>query len=193
VLIATPSVAAAELLDELAGEPARALRDAITSSSVTVELAYPRDAVPHPLDGSGFVVALAAQQEGLRACTWSSSKFEGRAPAGKVALRAFFRPQGEELAQLDDASWVARARRELGRVMGLESPPLQAWVSRWQDALPVFDDAHRARVSALERALEPWPIALAGSAFHGSGIDAAVQSAERAAMSLRRMLHESTL
>ncbi|HMJ11860.1 MAG TPA: FAD-dependent oxidoreductase, partial [Polyangiaceae bacterium] len=162
VLIATPAVVAAELLAGLAGEPARALRSAITSSSVTVELAYPSAAVSHPLDGSGFVVALAAQQEGLRACTWSSSKFEGRAPVGKVALRAFFRPSPEDLAQLDDAAWVERARRGLARVMGVQASPLHAWVSRWRDALPVFDDAHRARVAALEQALRPWPIALAG-------------------------------
>jgi len=193
VLVATQAVVAAELLASLAGEPARALRSAITSSSVTVELAYRRAAVPHALDGSGFVVALAAQQEGLRACTWSSSKFEGRAPPGKVALRAFFRPTAEELAQLDDAAWIERARRGLARVMGLQEPPLDAWVSRWRDALPVFDDAHRARVAALEQALRPWPIALAGSAFHGSGIDATVQSAERAALSLRAMLAEATL
>jgi protoporphyrinogen/coproporphyrinogen III oxidase len=193
VLVATPATTAAGLLADLAGEPARALRSAITSSSVTVELAYPRSAVPHPLDGSGFVVALAAQQQGLRACTWSSSKFADRAPAGQVGLRAFFRPSGDELAQLDDDAWVERARRELARVMTVQEPPRRAWVSRWRDALPVFDDAHRARVSALEQALQPWPIALAGSAFHGSGIDAAVQSAERAAESLRRLLAEATL
>jgi oxygen-dependent protoporphyrinogen oxidase len=57
-------------------------------------------------------------------------------------------------------------------------------VSRWVDALPVFDDAHRAAVAALERALAPRSIALAGSAFHGSGIDAAVRSAEHAATTL---------
>ena len=188
LVLATPARVAADLLVPLAGATARALDAAVTSSSVTVELAYPRAAVQHALDGSGFVVALAAQQEGLRACTWSSSKFAGRAPADKVALRAFFRPSDDDLAQLDDAAWSARAVRGVARVIALSGPPLHSWVSRWPSALPVFDDPHRTRIAALETALEGLPIVLAGSAFHGSGIDAAVQSAERAAVRLRALL-----
>jgi oxygen-dependent protoporphyrinogen oxidase len=179
-VVATGATAASLLLAGAAPEPARALAAAITQSSVTVELAYPRAAVQHSLDGSGFVVTPSAQREGLRACTFSSSKFAARAPAGFVALRAFFRPTRDDLA-LSDAAWIARAVRGVGHVVGIAGDPRATWVSRWPDALPVFDDAHRARVAALEAALEPSRIALAGSAFHGSGIDAAVRSGERAA------------
>jgi oxygen-dependent protoporphyrinogen oxidase len=160
---------------------------------VTVELAFARDAVQHALDGSGFVVAQGAQQEGLRACTWSSSKFEARAQPGKIALRAFFRPTDAELVTLDDPAWIARAERGIARVLPVSAPPLRAWVSRWPRALPVFDDAHRARVAALEALLLPARVLLAGSAFHGSGIDAAVQSGERAAAALQGMLTEDSL
>jgi oxygen-dependent protoporphyrinogen oxidase len=55
-----------------------------------------------------------------------------------------------------------------------------SWVSRWRAALPVFDDAHRTRVAELEGVLRGRGVALAGAAFHGSGIDAAVKSAEDA-------------
>jgi oxygen-dependent protoporphyrinogen oxidase len=48
----------------------------------------------------------------------------------------------------------------------------------------VIDAVHRARVSELETALTGSRIRLAGSAFHGSGIDAAVRSAEQAAAAL---------
>jgi protoporphyrinogen/coproporphyrinogen III oxidase len=41
----------------------------------------------------------------------------------------------------------------------------------------VFDPAHKQAVAALETALKGSRIALAGSAFHGSGIDAALRSA----------------
>ena len=57
-------------------------------------------------------------------------------------------------------------------------------MSRWQNALPVFDDVHRTRVTELEAAFAGRGLVLAGSAFHGSGIDAAVRSAEAAARSL---------
>jgi oxygen-dependent protoporphyrinogen oxidase len=134
------------------------------------------------------VVALSAQQQGLRACTFTSSKFIDRAPPGSVSLRAFFRPSDDDLAGLDDAAWIARARGGIARALPVRGEPVRAWVSRWPAALPVFDDAHRAAVDSLERALAQLPIALAGSAFHGSGIDAAVRSGERAAAALRERL-----
>ncbi len=188
VVVATSAAVAAALLDPIAGESARALVGAKVVSSVTVELAYARDAIAHALDASGFVVALSAQQQGLRACTFSSAKFIDRAPPDAASLRLFFRPDAGELAELDDAAWIARARAGFARVISVRGEPLRAWVSRWVDALPVFDDAHRAAVAALERALAPRSIALAGSAFHGSGIDAAVRSAERAATTLEAAL-----
>jgi protoporphyrinogen oxidase len=50
----------------------------------------------------------------------------------------------------------------------------------------VFDADHRARVSALESALRTGAsrIWLAGAAFHGSGIDAAIRSGEATALAL---------
>jgi oxygen-dependent protoporphyrinogen oxidase len=60
----------------------------------------------------------------------------------------------------------------------------RAWVSRWPDALPVFDEVYRARVLELEAALRARGVLLAGAAFHGSGIDVAVRSAEAAAKAL---------
>jgi oxygen-dependent protoporphyrinogen oxidase len=181
VVVATSAAAAAPLLTSLApltAEAARALAEARTSSSVTVELAFAREQVEHALDGTGFVVALEAQREGLRACTFTSSKFSGRAPPGEVSLRAFLRPSAEELAALDEAAWIERALAGVARVLPLRAAPSRTWVSIWPHALPVFDDARRAAVAALEGALPP-AVLLAGSAFHGSGIDAAVRSAVR--------------
>ena len=43
---------------------------------------------PHPLNGMGFVVP-AVEQRNLIACSFSSVKFAGRAPPGRVLLRAF--------------------------------------------------------------------------------------------------------
>src|SRR5688572_7329939 len=108
-VVATPARAAAELLSPTVAA-AEALRDAKALSSVTVSLAYPRSAVAHPLDGTGFVVAEEAQRDGLRACTFTSTKLPGRAPADRVLLRAFFRPLPTEGA-LSDEVWSDRAAR----------------------------------------------------------------------------------
>ncbi|WP_437827425.1 protoporphyrinogen/coproporphyrinogen oxidase [Sorangium sp. So ce1153] len=177
VVIATGAAGAAALL----GEPARAIHGAETLSSVTVSLAYPRAAIEHPLDGTGFVVAAGHQAHGFRACTFTTSKFAARAPASHVALRLFFRPEPGDLEQLDDAAWTARAEASLARVLSVRGAAERAWVSRWSSALPVSTPAHAARVREVEQALAGSGVLLAGSAFHGSGIDAAVRSAEAAA------------
>jgi protoporphyrinogen/coproporphyrinogen III oxidase len=179
VVVATSAALASRILEPAFGASARELAGAATLSSVTVSLAYARSAVDHPLDGTGFVVAEAAQEEGFRACTFVSSKLPGRAPADRALLRVFFRPAESDRA-LSDADWSARAERCLARALHLRTSFDRAWVSRWPNALPVFDDAHRERVAALEAALRGRGVALAGSAFHGSGIDAAVKSAEEA-------------
>jgi oxygen-dependent protoporphyrinogen oxidase len=186
LIVATSAASASALLTPSAGEPARALREAPTLSSVTVELAYERAAIEHPLDGTGFVVADGQQRDGLRACTWTTSKFADRSPPDKVSLRLFFRPSSEQLARLDDAAWTELAVCSVGRVLVLRGDPLRSWVSRWPNALPVWNDAYRTQVAALEQALRPYPIVLAGSAFHGSGIDAAVRSGGLAPANLLR-------
>jgi oxygen-dependent protoporphyrinogen oxidase len=184
VVLASNARHASSLLAADVGAAAEALAASETLSNVSVSLAYRAGDVGHGLDASGFVVALAAQEDGLRAGSFSSSKFENRAPAEHALVRLFFRPKPGELAALDDAAWVERAVRGLERIFPLHSSPLRSWVSRWDRALPVSDAAHAARVERLEQALASSRIWLCGSAFHGSGIDAAVRSAARTIESL---------
>jgi oxygen-dependent protoporphyrinogen oxidase len=184
VVVATTALAAAELLGEAFGAPARALAASEASSSVTVSLAYPRAAIAHPLDATGFVVAEGAQAEGFRACTFASSKLRERAPAEHALLRLFFRPSDADLTHASDADWVARAQRSAQRALEIEGEPERAWVSRWSRALPVFDPAYRARIGSLEEQLRGSHVSLAGACFHAPGIDGAVRSAEAAARAL---------
>ncbi|HYQ30253.1 MAG TPA: FAD-dependent oxidoreductase, partial [Polyangiaceae bacterium] len=153
---------------------------------VTVSLAYPREAIEHPLDATGFIVPEPEQLGGVRAVTFTSSKLANRAPDGHALLRAFFRPSAHDLATLSDSAWSERAERGLAVALSVRVPASCTFVSRWADALPVFDPAHRARVSELETALRATTssIWLAGAAFHGSGIDAAIRSAEATALAL---------
>ncbi len=184
VVVATGAEAAAGVLGEVFGATALALASSTALDSVTVSLVYGRAEVAHPLDATGFVVSEEATLEGFRACTFASSKLVGRAPTDRALLRLFFRPTAEELRDFDDAAWTERAERCVRRALDLRAPAARSWVSRWPRALPVFDDAHRARVTALEAKLAGSGVCLAGAAFHGAGIDGAVRSAEAAAQSL---------
>jgi len=174
------------LLGDLLGASARALQESPLLSSLTVTLAYRRAAIAHPLDGTGLIVPQPEQLGGVRAVTFSSSKLPNRAPADHALLRLFFRPSEHELLTLSDGAWSERAERGLAAALPVRAPAVRAFVSRWPNALPVFDPAHRARITALEAALrrDGQPIWLAGSAFHGSGIDAAIRSAEATALAI---------
>jgi oxygen-dependent protoporphyrinogen oxidase len=186
VVVATTARSASALLGDAFGPAALALQESSLLSSLTVSLAFRRDSIQHPLAGTGFIVSEPERLDGVRAVTFCSSKLPNRAPSTHALLRLFFRPSDDDLRELSDAAWAARAERALARALPLSAPAERAFVSRWPKALPIVDAAHLARVGALEAALVERRIWLAGAAFHGSGIDAAIRSAENAARLLSR-------
>ena len=69
------------------------------------------------------------------ATTWSSSKFQGRAPDGHVLLRSFLGRAGiEAAAQLDDDEMTKVVRAELRQFMGIAAEPEFAQIFRWPRA-----------------------------------------------------------
>jgi oxygen-dependent protoporphyrinogen oxidase len=190
VVLATPAHASADLVAREAPGLARALRAIPYASSVTVSLAFD-EAASHPLDGSGFLVP---REEGirLRAGTWSSSKFAGRAPPGKALVRAFFGGAGDDriLSESDEAL-VSLAAEELRPILGLRGESLLSRVHRWPQAHPQYEVGHTARLAEVERALADVPgVFVTGSAYRGVGIPDCVRDAklvaERVVNHLRR-------
>lgn len=186
VVVAVPRRPASRLLAGVAGDAVLAVAETRTVSSVTVSLAYRAGTVQHPLEGTGFVVpGMRDDDVGLRACTFCTSKFPQRAPAEWILLRAFFRPTLEGLTEWGDDRWVCEATDVLRPVLGVAPSAVHTWVSRWPDALPRFSSTDAALVEELAgRLLAEGPVELAGAAFHGVGIDAAVRSGLDAAVRL---------
>jgi oxygen-dependent protoporphyrinogen oxidase len=182
VVVATPSHEASRLLAPLDRELARLLEGIPYASSAVVTLAYPREGIGHPLDGSGFVVP---RTEGCRilACTFSSVKFPGRAPAGRVLLRAFLGGALDpDAVDQDDATLTRWAEADVGRLLRIASPPLWVRVDRHRAAMPQYVVGHRDRVAAIEARVARHPgLALAGSAYRGVGIPECIRSGEEAA------------
>jgi oxygen-dependent protoporphyrinogen oxidase len=174
VVLAVPAREAAALLAPLTGDALPGLR-VPSGSTVAVTLAFPSRAVTHPLDASGLVVE-GGGREGLQACTFSSSKFPGRAPAGWCLVRAFFTPEPPAMEDTDDA-WCARARRVLAPVLGIAGSPGARWVSRWPTPRSRGGEGHAEAVRDLrEHCRRQGIIECAGSAFDRAGIDGAVRS-----------------
>jgi len=159
-ILAVPASGAAPLLAGL-GVSGPALDEVVYHPSLTVSLAYREQQIPRALEGTGFVADAAAGGV-VRACTYASQKYPGRAPAGSRLLRAFLTP-GE-----GDAG--AGAHAQLAQIFGISGAPLWARAFSWVRGLPRYTPEHAGHLAELRRHLARLaPIAIAGAAVDGAG------------------------
>ncbi|HVL69252.1 MAG TPA: protoporphyrinogen oxidase [Vicinamibacterales bacterium] len=191
VILACPARAAAPMLapvDSAAADLCRAVRYV---STVSVALGWPRAAVAHPLAGSGFVVARRGSRRRITACTWVSSKWEARAPAGEVLLRAYLGGAHDPQAvELSDEAILDVATRELSEILSIGAPPQLARVYRWRDAGAQHEVGHLARVAALETRLAAHPgLFVTGSGFRAVGIPDCIADGRAVAAQAGHLTH----
>ncbi len=182
LVVALPAYAAAHTLHDFDRPLAEELAAIDYASAATVSMSWPRSAIAHPLDAFGFVVP-AVERRAIIASTWSSVKYEGRAPEGTVLIRVFIGGhRGQHLVNCPDPELVDIARRELAQLLGATEPPTWTLVKRYVRAMPQYHMGHLARVSRIEQLAQRHPrFALAGNAYRGVGIPDAVKSGNDAA------------
>ena len=192
VCLAVPAYAAASLLGECDVLLSAGLNQIPYESSATVNFAYRRADIPHPLGGFGFVVPFI-EKRSLIACTFSSVKFAGRAPQDSVLLRAFVGGALQrEMVELEETEIVSRVRADLRDLLGIEKAPLFSEVSKWQKSMPQYEIGHIGRINKIAERLVALPgLALAGNAYSGVGIPDCIRSGETAADSLFAAIHEA--
>jgi oxygen-dependent protoporphyrinogen oxidase len=182
LILTTPAYTAAALISRVATDLSTRLKNIRYASTATVNLAYRREDIPHPLDAFGFV-APAIEKRSIMACTFSSVKYPGRAPGGLVLLRAFVGGalQAAELHR-DDQGIVAAVRQDLTELLGITAVPLLCRLRRYPDSLPQYRVGHLELLRNIDNDLIHFPtFALAGAAYRGVGIPDCVRSGERAA------------
>ena len=179
--IALPALQAAALIENIPSPLAVKLKTIPYASSATVNLAFHRKDVTHPLDGMGFVVP-ATENLSLIGCSFSSVKFESRAPADHVLLRAFV---GEPTSKKTETELIELCQADLTPLLGLKNAPQFAIVSKHSQAMAQYQVGHQDVVSSIEQfTSELRGLALAGNGYHGVGIPDCIQSGEAAALSL---------
>jgi len=175
LVLALPAYAAGRLLENAGAAGARDLGEVTYFPSLTVSLGYRAADIRGPIEGTGFIATTVAD-DGMpvRACTYASLKFPGRAPDGHVLLRAFLTPHDEEA--------TARAHRVLARVLDIAAAPVWSRAYRWVRGLPRYATGHQERVADVRRRLERLPpLAIAGAGYDGAGVSACVRSGREAA------------
>ncbi|HZD39291.1 MAG TPA: protoporphyrinogen oxidase [Terriglobales bacterium] len=182
VVLATPAFQTAKILASVAPAAAAELEKIPYASTATVSLAYREEDFPRPLDSFGFVVP-AVESRRIMACTFNSLKYPGRAPEGKVLLRAFVGGSLQpRLFEEDDRTMTRNVREELSDLVGLRTPPLFSRIWRYPRSMPQYRVGHEKSVQRIEAQLAQYPrLGLAGSAYHGVGISDCVRTGEAAA------------
>ena len=182
VICTLPAFAAARALTTLDSELAGELGAIPFSSTATVNLAYRRSDIAHPLDGYGFVVPHVEHRK-IMACTFSSVKYAGRAPEDIALLRCFAGGalQPDMLDQPDEAL-EAQVREDLEALLGISGTPILCRTTRYPDCMPQYNVGHLDRVERIETRLQQFPtLALAGKSYRGVGIADCIASGEAAA------------
>ncbi len=182
VICTLPAFAAGDALTTLDPDLARELKAIPFSSTATVNLAYRRGDIAHPLDGYGFVVPHVEGRK-IMACTFSSVKYAGRAPEGTALFRCFAGGvlQPDMLDQPDDAL-EAQVREDLEALLGISGTPTLCRTTRYANSMPQYNVGHLEGIERIEARLGQFPtLALAGKSYRGVGIADCIAGGEIAA------------
>ena len=181
LVLTTPAYVSGELVAAFAPDLARMLGAIRYVSTATVSLGYRAADVHHPLRGFGLVIPRNEGRQ-ISACTWSSSKFNHRAPKDSVLLRCFVGGPGhEELVDLSDQELVTPRGGELRDIMGIDAQPLVERVFRWRKANPQYDVGHLEHMKALRALCAQQPgLFVAGGAYDGVGVPDCVRQGKAA-------------
>lgn len=177
-VVATPAAVSARLLGGDAGD----LLSRVPSASVAlVSAVVDPSALPEGL--SGFLVP-RGQGKAMTACSFSSNKWPQRSQPGVGVVRMSAGRFGDAAAlEMDDDALTERLLSELSQALGTAVSASASRVSRWPGSFPQYLPGHARLVEQVELALgEEHPhVALAGSAYRGSGIPACIASGRSAA------------
>jgi protoporphyrinogen/coproporphyrinogen III oxidase len=194
VVLTTPAYVTAPLVNPLEPELGALLRQIRYISTGNISLGYRWDEVKdqHSFNGFGFVVP-KSEKRPIVACTWSSTKFDHRAPEDDILVRVFVGGEGkEEVVGWADEDLIRLAQAELAALMGIKAQPVVAKIFRWNKASPQYEVGHLNRVAKMEALAQKIPgLYLSGSAFRGVGIPDCVKSALTTVDQLLDYFHNS--
>lgn len=173
-VIATDATVASRLLHDVAPQLAQRLAGVRVAPLVTVTAFF----APNPDDVRGFGV-LFPERSGVNALgvLFNADIFDGRSTVRSETWIVGDRDR--ELTTKADAELLELLERDRRLLTGRQQPPLYSHITRWPQAIPVYDNA----IVAVQRQLHTLPgnIALAGNYLGRIGVAALLSVAEDAA------------
>lgn len=183
IVVALPAHAAHRVLRPLDEALANDLGRITYSSTAVVSFLYPAGSVPAPPGASGWL--MPSSEHGLLiACAWYSRKWAHARPHGGGAVMRCFagRSENDPALGLSDSELCERLTAEIATVTGAREAPLDAHVTRWDHALPLYSVGHLDLIKEIEGATGRHPgLELAGAGYRGSGLPDCITQGEEAA------------
>ncbi|MBI4935032.1 MAG: protoporphyrinogen oxidase [Actinobacteria bacterium] len=187
VVLASPAAASATLVRPFAPETAASLAAIPAADVAMVTLAVPSADWPEHLRAlSGYLVPKPMQRL-VTATSFGSQKWAHWASPDQVVLRISLGRDGLPVLHLSDEQLLAAAVDDVSRHIGLALQPTHTRVTRWAGAFPQYRPHHAERVAAIQADLPPG-LAIAGASYHGIGVPACINSAQKAAAAVRTLL-----
>ena len=188
VIIATLTSDAAKILTTALPTLAEKLGTIEHEGTAIATFAFDSKQIKQEFLGMGFVVP-KIEQSPILAGSFSSVKYEHRAPQGKFLIRVFAggarRP---ELAEMPSGQLVPLLLGELRKVIKIDGEPLFTTTAHWANTMPQYNVGHRERIAEIESLVDNEPsLALAGNAFCGVGIPSCIQTGFAAAEKIARL------
>lgn len=187
VILALPAFVSAKLVRPLTPQAADTLEKIRYVSTGTVSFAYKIEGFEHPLNGFGVVIPRSEKRH-VNALTWTSTKFDNRAPEGHVMVRAFFGgARTPYMMNKSDAELVEAVRSEIREIMGVNAEPLFHRIYRWENSTPQYDVGHLERVDQIEANL-PTGLFVTGSPYRGVGLPDCVHQGQQVAEKIAELV-----
>ena len=185
VILAAPVHVQAQLLEEIAPNASAAMSAIPQVSSAVVMLGYKESATAKAPGNYGYL-SPRAEKRPVKAITWMSSKWDGRAPDGHFLVRGFLGRAGDQdVLNATDDQLIQHVRAEIARIANINGEPVLTRVVRMNAASPQYTLGHLDRVAAIKQDIASVPgLEIAGNMLHGVGIPDAIAAGERASATI---------
>ena len=182
VVDAAPAHAAAGHLRESVPAVSALLARIPFAPMAVVALGFDRGAVKHDLNGFGVLIPTREKRE-LLGALWTSSIFSGRAPEGKVLIRAMAGgADNPRIMDLDDDALATLIMAELRPLLRIKGSPAMVRIIRHRRAIAQYEPGHLALLAEVGRELEQTKgLYLTGSSYRGISVNVCAKEAEKTA------------
>ncbi len=185
VLVASPANHASTILRRVDARLSQRLSRIDYASCAIVSLAFRTDQIQTPVRSFGFVVP-HVENHMILSCSFSSEKYDGRAPDGTLLMRVFIGGAMQPgLLRFPDRELIELAYREVAKLLKINGRPIMQNVVRQMEAMPQYHVGHKHLIAEINERVALHPtLALAGSSLSGVGVPGCIDSGQKGAARL---------